>query len=193
MLTVITGPMFSGKTSKLQSIYRANIIAKNPVAAFKPSNDTRYSGEMIVSHDGTEIPSFVLNKDYPLSSFAVRPRPRSSGTTDILFFDECQFYESRQLKMLIKGLISCGRDVFCAGLSCDSEGEEFGAMGYLLATADHIIINKAVCSRCKGIGVATRTYRTTDETEQTVVGGADKYEPRCFKCWREDDDSDTRI
>jgi len=56
-------------------------------------------------------------------------------------------------------------------------------MPMLLAMADEIVSLKAVCAKCKKINSATRTFRKTDSKEQTIVGGADIYEPRCFNCW----------
>ena len=185
MLTVIHGPMFAGKTSRLISIARANIIAGKDVVGFKPSNDNRYPGENITTHDELEFPAFVIDKKKPQTCLdkivAVQHR------ADVIIFDEAQFFEIEPMKALIKRAVChLGYDVIVAGLSMDSGGRAFGAMPHLLAVSDEIISLKAVCAKCKRVNMATRTFRKDDSTEQVVVGGADIYEPRCFACWEED-------
>jgi len=81
-------------------------------------------------------------------------------------------------------LLSTGKSVICAGLAQDAFGKPFGPMPLLLSRADNIIHLTAVCAKCKGIGKATRTFRRGESKEQTVVGGAELYEPRCYECWR---------
>jgi thymidine kinase len=73
--------------------------------------------------------------------------------------------------------------VIVAGLPQDSYGKPFGAMPTILAMADNIVCLKAVCSKCKKINSATRTYRKIQDKAQVVVGGIDMFEPRCFECW----------
>ena len=181
MLTVITGPMFSGKTSMLISMIKANLIAENEIEVFKPSNDTRYGLEKITSHDGEEINAEVLNKILPFKSYFIEDMRE---TRAVAFFEESQFFDELNFIKLITTLLDDDREVVCAGLPNDFRGQPFGAMPQLLAMADEIISLKAVCSKCKTINAATRTYRKTKDTAQTVVGGAEMYEPRCFKCWR---------
>lgn len=174
MLTVIAGPMFSGKTSKLISMIESNLIANNRVAVFKPSNDDRYSTEKIVTHSGKGVDATMISRSRPCIEYFV---------PSVLFFDECQFFDTEQFIRLIDRTLKHNADVVCAGLPNDFEGKPFGPMPMLLAMADEIVSLKAVCAKCKKINSATRTFRKTDSKEQTVVGGADIYEPRCFNCW----------
>ena len=184
MLTVIHGPMFAGKSTRLVSLARANIIAGRDVVGFKPSNDNRHPGENISTHDEIQFPAFVINKNKPQECF---DSIRSAGhKVDVLIFDEAQFFTKEPMEALIKRAVcNWGYDVIVAGLSMDSEGRPFGAMPYLLAVADEIISLKAVCVKCKSINMATRTFRKDGTTEQVAVGGAEMYEPRCFTCWEE--------
>jgi len=183
MLTVIHGPMFAGKTSRLISLARAHLIAGKNVVGFKPSNDNRFNKDRIVTHDELEFPAFVIDKDKPRSCFKFI----TGKTPDIIVFDESQFFDKKALEYLIDEMIyTWSYDIIIAGLSMDSEGRPFGAMPYLLAVADEIISLKAVCAKCKSINMATRTFRKDGTTEQVAVGGAEMYEPRCFTCWEED-------
>src|SRR4051812_37004004 len=55
-LEIVTGCMFSGKTTSLINYYN-NLIFVQPIIAFKPVIDNRYSETEIVSHDGKKIPA----------------------------------------------------------------------------------------------------------------------------------------
>ena len=185
MLTVITGPMFAGKTSRLIALARSHVIAGKDVIGFKPSNDSRYVGDSIITHDTQKFPAFVIDKNKPEECFSKIGCVGENA--DVVVFDEAQFFDKHKFSAMIRKMVCrWGYDVIISGLSMDSSGQPFGAMPYLLEVADEIISLKGVCSKCKSINMATRTYRKDGSTEQIVVGGADKYEPRCFTCWEED-------
>lgn len=185
MLTVITGCMWSGKSSRLLSLIDANIIAGRSVLVFKPSNDKRYMPSHIVTHSGKDMGAIVVDRDgprvgviYALENF------EKLAPCDVMCFDEAQFFNTAGLISLVEYLLyEQGREIIVSGLSQDSDGKPFGAMPHLLAIADDIIHLKAVCARSKMIGAATRTYRKSKDTSQVLVGGAEAYEPRSFKEW----------
>ena len=56
-IEVICGSMFSGKTEELIRRLKRAQFAKQKVEIFKPSIDTRYDEEMVVSHNKNEIRS----------------------------------------------------------------------------------------------------------------------------------------
>jgi thymidine kinase len=178
MLTVIAGPMFAGKTSALISTCMSHIVAGNKVVAYKPAKDNRYDDKFIVSHNLDKFACVPVERASTILTHSQQHRP------DVVAIDEAQFFDTKELVDLIWDLIYLHRDVICAGLAQDYMGDPFGAMPQLLSMADEIISLKAVCSKCKGIGLASRTYRKPGEAlGQLLVGGADKYEARCFKCW----------
>lgn len=184
MLTVITGPMFSGKTSALISRAISHAIAGDFVIGFKPSSDDRYDKDNIVTHDKKKFPAYSLNPKDPFDDFFDHLRKHKNDNVGVVLFDEIQFLNTVATTNIIKSVIKkyC---VIAAGLSQDSFGEPFGPMPHLLSMADNIISLKAVCSKCKKISAATRTFRKAKSKEQTLVGGAENYEPRCFECWNE--------
>jgi len=181
MLTVISGPMFSGKTERLLAIINANLQAKNTVSVFKPSNDIRYELDKIVSHSGGSFGAIRLNKHRP-DQLIYDVRFSLDLQSDVLIFDECQFFDSDYFIHLIRKLL--GRKIICAGLPNDFQGWPFGSMPFLLASADEIISLKGVCAKCKTLYSSTRTFRKTKEKAQTIIGGAEIYESRCFECWQ---------
>lgn len=178
MLTVINGPMFSGKTSRLISICSANVIAGNSVTVFKPAKDDRYDINHIVSHSLEKFAAYPIReaKDaYPILD-------KRDGS-DIVCFDEAQFFDNGIVDVIMSMYGTLTKEVICAGLSQDSDGRPFGCMPYLMAVADNIINLKAVCSKCRSVDKATRTFRKVENNEQVLVGGSDKYEANCFSCW----------
>lgn len=176
MLTVITGPMFAGKSSKLLSIARANLIAGKRVGYFKPKRDDR-DGDVIATHDGVSVECNVASNSANLYE--------KFRKYDVFCIDEAQFFDSQSLiQFVTQAVYFSDKEVVISGLSQDSDGRPFGAMPHLLAIADDIIHLKAVCSSTLEIGAATRTYRKDkSNTNQVAVGGIEMYEPRSFKSW----------
>lgn len=185
MLTVITGPMFSGKSSALISRCMANVIAGRYTIVFKPDNDTRYDKNLtkVTSHNMETFPAVAIDRGTPQACWDIILV--SESKPDVVAFDEAQFFARDDMLEVVDDLVKDGYDVILAGLSQDFKGNPFGAMPELLASADEILSLRAVCSKCKGIGIATRTYRKSGDGEQVVVGGIDKYEARCYTCWAE--------
>ena len=60
-IEVVCGSMFSGKTEELIRRLKRAKFAKQKVEIFKPSIDTRYSDEEVVSHDRHSIPSTPID------------------------------------------------------------------------------------------------------------------------------------
>lgn len=188
MLTVITGPMFSGKTERLISLCTAHYFANNKVLAFKPSNDNRYTENFITSHNQIKWLATPIEPSGPekiLEIFKEAYFHADEQKVDVVAIDEAQFFEPEELiKCVEKILYIFGQSIIVSGLSQDSDGKPFGAMPHLLAIADDIVHLKSVCAKDKTIGTATRTHRK-DRTNknQVAVGGAELYEPRSFKAW----------
>ena len=59
-IEVICGPMFSGKSEELIRRLRRAMIARKRVEVFKPTIDTRYSDDEIVSHGDLRMHSQVV-------------------------------------------------------------------------------------------------------------------------------------
>lgn len=181
-LTVITGPMYSGKSSRLIAMCRSYSIAGRPVYIFKPDNDCRYSCTKVVSHNGDKLEAIPIDRE----SVSIYSCGIDFFTKEpVIAFDEVQFFNSYSITQIITQLLYVEQStVICAGLSNDSDGKPFGAMPHLLSIADEIISLTAVCSHCKQIAKATRTYRKNGlPSEQVLIGGKDEYEARCFNCW----------
>lgn len=173
-IEVVCGPMFSGKTTELIRRVKRAQIARQKVQIFKPSLDNRYHETEVVSHSALSVEAVAVNSSIEILQ-------RVFDTTQIVAIDEAQFFDENIVQVVEK-LARRGFRVICAGLDQDSNGKMFGQMGQLLAICDNPQKLTAVCTVCGAD--ATKTYRkSTDNTDQVLVGEADHYEARCRGHW----------
>lgn len=177
-LEVICGCMFAGKTEEL--IRRINVLsfAKKKILVFKPKVDNRYSDSEIVSHAGTKVPCFVVDKAKDILN-------RISDDTEVVAIDEVQFFD-KDIVDVCEFLADRGMRVMVAGLDKDFRGEAFGVLPELLTRAEFVTKLTAVCAKCGA--PATRTQRLVDGKPASfadpivLVGAVEHYEPRCRHC-----------
>ena len=74
-----------------------------------------------------------------------------------------------------------GYRVIVAGLDMDFRGNPFGPMPALMAIADDVTKEHAVCVRCGA--PAYISHRTVAGEKQVLLGETDKYEPICRCCY----------
>lgn len=185
-LRAIVGPMFSGKTTELLRVLRKYAIAGYRVILVKPSTDTRYSVQKVVSHDGLEMEALVVEPSYAGISRVADLLLEH----DVIGIDEFQFFEhSRELSRFLLEL-SERRLVIVAALNLDFRGEPWEVVKEVLPYADDIRVLRAVCTYTDERGrkcgrPATRTQRLLDgrpapyESPRVMVGGRESYEARC--------------
>lgn len=179
-LEVITGPMFSGKSTELLRRLRMAQIARKKTAAFKHAADARVSEDEIATHG--ELRGWA----HAVSDPAEILHSWHARGAHVIGIDEVQFF-GNDLIDLVEQLIDQGQRVIVAGLNQDSFGAPFGPMPQLLARADEIFLARAVCMVCGGD--ATRTFRKSrSHAAQMLVGAEDLYEARCRRCWRQGED-----
>jgi len=169
---VICGSMFSGKTEELIRRLRRAQIARQKVEIFKPKIDNRYSEDHIVSHDSVKIPSMVVDNAREIFDNALEAQ--------VIGIDEVQFF-GEDIVQVCQKLANMGKRVIVAGLDQDYRGEPFEPIPQLLALAEYITKTHAICVICGN--PANHTFRTTESTEQVVIGANDIYEARCRNCF----------
>ena len=180
-LTVVCGPMFSGKTEELIRRVRRAYHAEIGVQIFTPSTDTRRAGQL-VSHAGTDLQHqkvpfapAIIGPDEP---FAYRVR----SNVNLVVLDEAQFF-SKIVVLEVLALLRRNVSVFAAGLDRDFRGRPFGPVPFLLAHADEVVKLTAVCASCKTLDSGTMTHRLSDGDAQIQIGGVADYQPLCRSCW----------
>lgn len=170
-IEVITGCMFSGKTEELIRRLRRAQIAKQKVKIFKPKIDSRYSQESIVSHNDQSLPSILIDDIDEILKY--------SDDAQVIGIDEAQFFNESIIR-ICNLLAANGKRVIIAGLDQDYTGKPFEPMPHLLAIAEYITKQHAICVVCGN--PADKTQRKIAESERVIVGAADIYEARCRKC-----------
>ena len=171
---VICGSMFSGKTEELIRRLKRAKFAKQKVEIFKPSIDTRYDEEKVVSHDANFIMSTPVESSSNILLLA--------GDVDVVAIDEAQFFDS-ELVNVCNTLANNGTRVIIAGLDTDFLGNPFGPMPALMAIAEQVTKVHAICMRCGNL--ANHSHRTTSEKSLVLLGETQNYEPLCRQCYNE--------
>ncbi len=175
-LEVITGPMFSGKSTELLRRLRLAQIARKRTAAFKHAVDIRYSEDEIATHAEQRTGAMAVS-----TAREIRESWHARAAS-VIGIDEAQFF-GEELVGVAEGLAAQGKRVIVAGLNQDSFGRPFGPMPELLARADDLRLVTAVCLVCGGD--ATKSFRKPGaELAQVLVGTAHEYEARCRDCWQ---------
>lgn len=157
MLTIYTGPMFSGKTTSLLKM--AELL--KPEFIWKPSKDTR--DVIITSHDGKTMKSKVIEE-------GINFKDEESN----IFIDECQFITLEQANQIVR--LSKLNNIFVSMLNMDYLGKEFEVFSFMKNHAN-IIYLKARCEVCDE--PAEYSHRINSSTDLVLCGSKESYEPRC--------------
>ncbi len=176
-IEVIVGSMFSGKTEELIRRLNRARIARQRVEIFKPSVDTRYSEEDVVSHDSKTIRSTPVTSSGNILLMV--------SEVDVVGIDEAQFFDLG-LVDVCQQLADQGVRVIVAGLDMDFTRKPFGPMPGLMATAEYVTKVHAICMRCGSL--ANYSHRTAESKDLVVLGETDKYEPLCRECYNKTED-----
>lgn len=173
-IEVICGSMFSGKTEELIRRLNRAKLAQQKLEIFKPAVDTRYHDSNVVSHDENEIRSTPVQFANDILLL--------SGECDVVGIDEAQFFDESLLEVS-QQLAAQGKRVIVAGLDMDFEGNPFGPVPSLLATAEFVTKVHAICMKCGAL--ASYSYRLTANKNQVMLGEKTEYEARCRTCFLE--------
>ncbi len=185
-LTLITGTMFSGKSTELIRRIKRLEAADYPAQLFKPRIDDRYDLEHVTSHDGFKKRAVYVNSvDEIIANLKEETR--------VIGIDEIQFLESQVVQfcdqqaqnkiILVAALLKNFQDNYFPFRDGKLDTSD------LLRIADHVVYLNAICTyqergqRCRKS--ATRVQRFVGgkiapfDDPLVKVGGKEAYEPRC--------------
>ena len=165
-IEVICGSMFSGKTEELIRRLKRAQFAKQRVEIFKPSVDTRYDDEEVVSHNSNRIRSTPVPSSSNIRILA--------NNVDVVGIDEAQFFDD-EIVAVCNNLANRGVRVIVAGLDMDFKGKPFGPMPALMATAEYVTKVHAVCTRTGNL--AHYSFRKAQSNDLVLLGETQEYEP----------------
>jgi len=176
VLEIVSGCMFSGKTSYLIETVSRAVQQNKTYSVFTPSIDTRYGSGTVGSHDNVTLTA------NPLTETTAEEILTSSS--DVILIDEINFLNPDAVPAILQK--AQNSHVVAAGLNTDFRAEPFEPVPQLLENADKTIFKTAICDVCGE--PATRTQRIIDGepahySDPVVdVGGSEKYEARCEDC-----------
>ena len=172
-IEVVCGSMFSGKTEELIRRMKRAKFAKQKVEIFKPSLDTRYSEEDVVSHDKNTIRSTPIDSSGAILLLA--------SDIDVVGIDEAQFFDDGLVEVCNQ-LANNGVRVIVAGLDMDYKGIPFGPIPALCAIADEVTKVHAICVKCGALAYVS--HRLIHNVKRVLLGEKDEYEPLCRECYQ---------
>tara|TARA_Y100001937_G_scaffold53130_1_gene73324 strand:- start:883 stop:1434 length:552 start_codon:yes stop_codon:yes gene_type:complete len=171
-LKIFTGPMFGGKTTRMLAALERYQYQSRSTMLFKPWFDERYSKENVVTHKGQEHTSILVNSGDEILEKGLQ--------ADVVAVDEL-FMIPGSAEALIN-LFHQGKTVLVSTLQLSSEPsgyKVFDEVKELMPWATNIEVCPAVCSKCDRD--AYYTQRIGEQPKQILVGGAESYQPVCWK------------
>lgn len=175
-LTLVFGPMFSGKTTRLIETYEKH---KDQCIVINHSGDNRYSETHVSNHDQRMIPCIKVQTLMTLFD-NINTRTYFDHHNTVLI-DEGQFFDDL-IPFVLKLVEEKNIHVHVFGLDCDFERKKFGHILDLIPYADTIEKLKANCNGCGSQRSAMFSHRVTSEKEVVVIGN-NNYIPLCRNCY----------
>ena len=174
-ITLIIGPMFSGKTSELLRLKSRTDIAGIKSIIIRYASDTRYGTDSrIYTHDHQSIDCTISagNSLGKTLSLLQEDTPDLLSTVKYIYIDEIQFYSDAV--EICTNLANSDIHVVVAGLSGTFEGIIFENIAKLIPIAEKIKHLTAIDK--KSAKNASFTKRLTIGKEIEVIGGSEAYE-----------------
>ncbi|CAI2187096.1 2339_t:CDS:2 [Funneliformis geosporum] len=176
-LTLITGPMFAGKTEELLRQIHGAQYAQKEILIFKPFLNNHYAT--------TEINPYLEIAQEVKESKEIEEYLKKQPRTGIIFVDGLHFFDPRIVKTLNK-LTKQGYLVVAAGLDQDFRGKPFKNTAFLLALAEKVIKLTSICRICGQEANMTQRLingRPALASDPIIlIGGRETYESRCRAC-----------
>jgi thymidine kinase len=169
---IFTGPMWSGKTTRLTAAVERHRIRKTEVLCFKPEIDGRYASSSIVTHSGSKMDAIPVNKG---EQIVYNVNERSPG---VIAVDEAFMIEGCAESLI--EVFKKGVSVYVSSIELSANLKSFPEIEKMMPFATRIEKCSAVCVSCGED--AALTHRRVPSLEEISVGGADSYEPMCWNC-----------
>lgn len=175
---LITGCMFSGKTSEIIKVAKMNKLLNKNVLIINYDKDTRYTdhNNLIITHEGTSFDCVPCAKDllfFFKNKFVYK-------NADVVCINEGQFFD--RLVEFCSSACSEGKDVYVCGLDGDYLMRPFGEILNLIPMCDSYIKLHALCMTCKNGTYASFTKKIKDSDNLIEIGSTEMYIPVCRKC-----------
>jgi len=181
-LSLILGPMWSGKTSKIVDLYKQFTFCEINVLPINYNLDTRYGDQCISTHDERRIACKTAETLGDIVDICHGKTTNEFQKCKVILINEGQFFKD------IKNWVLCAvekhnKHVYICGLDGDFKREKFGDLLDLIPLSDEVIKLKSICINCK-VNHAIFTHRRDSEEARQVIIGLDEYIPLCRSCYK---------
>jgi thymidine kinase len=194
-LELWTGPMYSGKTSKILEIYKQFNFSGVPTCVINYEEDNRYpdSDTHLSTHDRIAIPCIRAKTMNEIAEIS-----RTDGEKDkeiiikgkyadkfisskVILINEGQFFPDI-VEWVRTAVDVYNKKVYISGLDGDYERERFrGDWLDLIRYSDKVKKLHSNCNKCKK-RAAIFSHRLSNDRTQKMIG-AEAYIPLCRQCY----------
>ena len=174
-ITLVVGPMFSGKSTELERLMRRMKAAKKRWLSLVYCKDNRYTKDeeqMGSTHDGRLFPARKI-------ASLEEVLPQDVSDVHAIFIDEGQFFSN--LSTHAHRWSRLGIDVVVAALNGDFKRDPFPEICPLYALMTGCTSLTAICTYCGDEAHYSKRLTACREVEE--IGGADKYAAVCGTCF----------
>ena len=164
--------MFGSKTTRLFAVLDRYKYQKRKIIAFKPSIDSRYSKTRISTHSGASMEARTVRNGMEIHQFIGH-----NDEYDVIAVDEAFMIPGTSWVLI--DLFKKGKTIVVSSLDLSATGKAFDEIEAIFPWATHIEKCPAVCTVCGQD--AYYTHKKVEDIAEITVGGAELYEPRCWK------------
>lgn len=178
-LTVIAGPMFAGKTTKLLTLFSVLSNLNFSVLCFKAEAVSNGGMGHTKSHDERSLPVIYIDLNAPEK---ILEYVGKQGIKKVII-DNINFFPKDRFIIVVKKLLTQGIDVYVNGLIYDYRKKEYGATKTLMKMADECIEQFSICVKCGGKAAHTERIAGTTQLSVGTTGKVTaKYIAVCSSC-----------
>ena len=178
-INLITGCMFSGKTSALINIAKMHKLLDKKVLIINFEGDTRYSSSnKITTHDNISFDCLPCGRDL-LKLVSITDNYKDA---DVICINEGQFFEN--LVSFCIQASSENKNIYVCGLDGDYLKRPFGEILNLIPHCETLCKLQALCISCKNGTPASFTKKLTNSNDLVEIGSSDIYMPVCRHCYK---------
>lgn len=183
-ITLITGPMFSGKTTELLRTVRVSQIANGKCCVVRPMMDTRWDENEVHTHYSAQkhgVKGYSIDEGDIVVTENLMDKIElfTQNEYDVVAIDEGQFF--KDLQPACTYMATKGIHVVVAALNGDSNQKGFDSVTQLYPHCENINMLKAICMHCRS-REASFSVKLSAGGPQVDVGGSDKYMAVCRCC-----------
>jgi thymidine kinase len=174
---LVLGCMMAAKSTELLRRIRRYQFGGKTTFLIKYGKDNRYNtnSDKLSTHDEIKV-----NCDYSTEGKLMDDSKllNKIQNVDVIGIDEGQFYPD--IDIFAEHFANLGKIIIISALDSDYKRRPFGKILELISKAEEYVKLTAVC-KCGSDAAFTK--RISNETEDIIIGGKDKYIAVCRKCY----------